>query len=1398
MNQDPFGLGLLLYGTKVTEWHGYEPGLFALVSGGAMELAHAGCSMTAFCRNPLHPGPCKGWKKSLGTNAPGALKAIEGARAERLAKKRAATAEAKSTAAARAHAKGIASPLHAKKSTIKHANVLLGDDDGKASAKADKVILNKSEIKKYSKIKDAHINSVRAKYGLEQDTGLEERIADALAEDNKWGKDDEYRAVIGVSARSLGAQLAEKHCKEHDGDCDGKLFEGLREKLSVDAEHALLTGDDGPLDKTLADYEAGKLDLTPKAPKAKIPQGAKQEALAKAAAATPPEGAKAKKITIGQSGLQDGDKVWVYPTESTWENEGKKGTSWSTGGKAAGEPKLATVTKQKGNLGKAKNVPVYDFVGEDGTVYGGGTTTSKHWISPADKPEFDTPDAGGDGVPAGLTANQADLYKALKSGDKQLTKPKSDLGQSGGASTNTWWVSSKSGEDGQYVGAKSAGPTASALEKKGAIVKIGEDDDFEYWGPEGTTPKMGAKKAAPAAGADGFHAEKAKELFGGADGNDHEANAAKKLALLQAMSPEEFDDLHVKQKVNIGNFLNEQQAKWAPTGGNMHKLATELKQKLGTHDAPSSSAPDAPSAPKANALQDVKDFFEGGGKSTKLPTSEKLTALSGLDKDEYDKLGPITKAKINAFLDDTLATKKGPATKAVAEQLKQKFGTPDVPKAKSLGDLLDPYSTADHEGFVSAVADITPAEYDKLTPTQKALGSQLLSDAKTQGLPGAGVAQARWKTLQNGGKPPAPPAAAPAAPAAKKPEDISPETKDATDFATGAKSGTAKQKLTAYEKVSGPEFAQLDPDNQKLILADLQAIKAKFVGPKVSQAQAHHDYLSGFMGGGTGAGGGGNPGASAVGLTPEKKLQNAAAAVAEVVPFVGAPGSPMANKDPDALKLMDDLWNSSVSNVGHDEAASVLASSWAGSALVQLEKLHTGPNGDSLLDPGVINSAKPALEADIKKKLQGLNEPTPTWDAFTDAMTKQDEASASKFLQAAVAKTPFKPTSAATVTPTASPTDFGVFEPATNSAAYSDYQSASGTTAGDGILFSAFKSGHKGSVLSHSNEEIYNNLLAVAQHYKGKGQGDDFNKFPANLSVLKVAKAVDIKLAASKGVDNQNVLQKKMADWAETPSGKKYIAEHPIAGDKWADGLSGQGAGSVQAAKIGLVNGAPVGERAQKVVPSRNGKAPKFDASKSASDFKPLYAEQISQSQQDYMDESGNQWTPGETESLTNYTTGAYYELNGYLRGQDKNGNPIDNISDLGLERIALIQAGMRPLQQDTQLKRGTGWEFLPEGYRNVEGVKKLLGKTIQDHGFVSTTVGGEGGNFEDSVRLIIEAPKGTPSAWVKGISHNAQENEVVLAAGTRFRLVEIVQEGDKTSQYSGSNPTIIRVRVVG
>lgn len=276
-SSDPFGLGELLYAFSPADVSPIGPGV--LLAAGSMSMtlipdSHDGCGVSTFCRNPLHPGPCKGWKRGLGQIAPGALTAIEKARKDRVAANRVKRAAAKSEAEGKLTPAQLASPLHAKKAINKKAHVLLGNTPDKASRKTDRVILNKGEIARYSKIKGAHLNLLAAKHGVKPLQSPDGDIAQALAMDNASGRDIEFRGLMDAYAQAMASRLAKKLCKDGDGDCDGKLHEGLRDALTEGFRKAVTTGDDSDLDKLVADRKSGTL-LTPHGKEPYVPTAPK-------------------------------------------------------------------------------------------------------------------------------------------------------------------------------------------------------------------------------------------------------------------------------------------------------------------------------------------------------------------------------------------------------------------------------------------------------------------------------------------------------------------------------------------------------------------------------------------------------------------------------------------------------------------------------------------------------------------------------------------------------------------------------------------------------------------------------------------------------------------------------------------------------------------------------------------------------------------------------------------------------------------------------------------------------------------------------------------------------------------------------------------------------------------
>jgi hypothetical protein len=91
-----------------------------------------------------------------------------------------------------------------------------------------------------------------------------------------------------------------------------------------------------------------------------------------------PAPSAARRMTVGEAGLQQGDKVWVYPT--MLNGIGFTGTK-------PGAPVLATVDGVKAeNYGRAKGKTVIYLVDADGNHVGSGALNAKHWLAPVGGP----------------------------------------------------------------------------------------------------------------------------------------------------------------------------------------------------------------------------------------------------------------------------------------------------------------------------------------------------------------------------------------------------------------------------------------------------------------------------------------------------------------------------------------------------------------------------------------------------------------------------------------------------------------------------------------------------------------------------------------------------------------------------------------------------------------------------------------------------------------------------------------------------------------------------------------------------------------------------------------------------------------------------------------------------
>ncbi len=157
-------------------------------------------------------------------------------------------------------------------------------------------------------------------------------------------------------------------------------------------------------------------------------------------------------------------------------------------------------------------------------------------------------------------------------------------------------------------------------------------------------------------------------------------------------------------------------------------------------------------------------------------------------------------------------------------------------------------------------------------------------------------------------------------------------------------------------------------------------------------------------------------------------------------------------------------------------------------------------------------------------------------------------------------------------------------------------------------------------------------------------------------------------------------------------------------------------------------------------------------------------------------------------DSLVAYT-GSFYNVVNTLLRKGLASFTYGNIP-MTLERARLIQESMRPLPRDIVTFRGTTAEqFGLSSLANLDTIKGLIGKTVIDDGFVSSSID-KNNAFSGTIKLTIEAPAGTPARYVGTISTHGHEKELIYAAGTRFKVIAVTQ-----GPYGGT--INVRVRVV-
>lgn len=313
-------------------------------------------------------------------------------------------------------------------------------------------------------------------------------------------------------------------------------------------------------------------------------------------------------------------------------------------------------------------------------------------------------------------------------------------------------------------------------------------------------------------------------------------------------------------------------------------------------------------------------------------------------------------------------------------------------------------------------------------------------------------------------------------------------------------------------------------------------------------------------------------------------------------------------------------------------------------------------------------------------------------------------------------------------------------------------------------VFKDFKKGFGYNThLGTPPEFVFDKLLQVHKKWSSGA---------AKPNLLQILRIADEKSTPA-GATNEHKYEQKIVDWLKTPAGKtsaldQLNAPTPVPGALPKGAVvspTGEISHAVQ----------PHSAAVQAVLdtvakPSSIGAVDLSDTSfKSitATDAKKLHAKS----------QAVKPWTTSQKNALRTYTGSQYREINGILRNDPTHISHLSESSKVQYAELAKsMQAGMRPLTQSLTLYRKTGTKQLPGLGTNAkfEDVQAFEGKTFIDRGFFSSSV--SSGTWSGNLQMTLEVAKGVPVAWVKQISQNPGEDEMILAAGLKYRVISVTK----------------------
>lgn len=248
------------------------------------------------------------------------------------------------------------------------------------------------------------------------------------------------------------------------------------------------------------------------------------------------------------------------------------------------------------------------------------------------------------------------------------------------------------------------------------------------------------------------------------------------------------------------------------------------------------------------------------------------------------------------------------------------------------------------------------------------------------------------------------------------------------------------------------------------------------------------------------------------------------------------------------------------------------------------------------------------------------------------------------------------------------------------------------------------------------------------------------------------ANFLDVSKGGKGGLKNENFYEKKIVDWLQTPDGKD-TANLIWSGSKDSD--------TVQDLIDNFLKPSAIGVSATNVTKFAN------------------LNHGTATLMQKQMESTYGAPSKPQLQAVGDYTGSGYGSINGVLR-QDMTSS-YKNMSEYTkkerLQVAATIQSAMKPIPKSITVYRGTGPDQFPglSKYAKFDDIKKFEGQLFVDRGFVSTSV--DVGKSFSGVKLTIEVPEGTPAWYVDNVSSASGEHELLLAAGTKFRVKSVIQD---------------------